>query len=100
MTEQIAAIRSDLDIENCVAWKQIGDRRAAGFDSFGFAPGASQQIGDLLRILSKFDKLAQPIDGKFHANWRRKRKSFCAKRRRSGMSNKIIANRSMPRPNA
>src|SRR5213076_552175 len=35
-----------------------------------------------------------------HANWRRNRKSFCAKRRMSGMSNRIIASRSMPRPKA
>src|SRR4029453_3327602 len=112
------------------------DLRAARLDVFGFNTGASQQFGDLFRIVWKIDKFAEPINGEFHfplnvmssevetsldissselatdsstalgmtkvlhANWRRNRKSFCAKRRRSGMSNKIIARRSMPRPNA
>ena len=36
----------------------------------------------------------------FHANCRKKRRSFCTKRRMSGISNKIIASRSIPRPKA
>ena len=28
MTEQIAAVRSDLDVENRIAWEKIGNRRA------------------------------------------------------------------------
>src|SRR2546430_12540133 len=76
------------------------DLRAAGFDVLRFNAGASEQIRDLFRIFGKINKFAQPIDGKFHANWRRNRKSICAKSRMSGMSNRIIASRSIPRPNA
>ena len=76
------------------------DVRAARLDVFGLNPSTGQQVGDLFRIFWKINKFAQPIDRKFHANWRRNRKSFCAKRRMSGMSNRIIARRSMPRPNA
>src|SRR2546430_14782160 len=36
----------------------------------------------------------------FHANCLRKRRSFCANKRMSGVSNKIIASRSIPRPKA
>src|SRR5256886_11924707 len=72
----------------------------SGFDVLRFNAGASEQIRDLFRIFGKINKFAQPIDGKFHANWRRNRKSFCAKSRMSGMSNRIIASRSIPRPNA
>src|SRR5205814_9117553 len=71
------------------------DVRAARLDLFGFNTGASQQFGDLFRIFWKIDRFSQPIDGKFHASWRRKRKSFCANRRMSGMSNRLIARRSM-----
>src|SRR4030095_10399303 len=76
------------------------DLCAAGFDVFRFNAGASEQISDLFRIFWKINKFAQPIDGKFHANWRRKRKSFCPNRRMSGMSKRPIGSRSIPRPNA
>src|SRR5262249_386953 len=79
----------------------IVDLCATLLDIFGFSAGASQRIGDVFGIFWKIgDEFAKPVNGKFHANWRRNRKSFCAKRRRSGMSNKIIARRSMPSPNA
>src|SRR5262249_47306394 len=74
--------------------------RAAGFDVLGLDTRARKSFSDLFRIFWKVDELAQPINRKFHANWRRNRRSFCAKSRMSGMSNKIIASRSMPRPNA
>src|SRR5215469_12449727 len=62
----------------------VVDLRTARLDPFCFDAGAGQQIRDLFRIAWKIDKFAQPVDGKFHANWRRKRKSFWAKSLRSG----------------
>ncbi len=76
------------------------DVRAARLDVFGFDAGPSQQFGNVFRIFWKIDKFAQPINGKLHANWRRNRRSFCPNSRISGISNRIIASRSMPRPNA
>src|ERR1700736_1085151 len=73
---------------------------AACFDAFGLDTRPRQQIRDIFGIFWKIDKFAQPINRKFHANWRRKRKSFCENNRMSGMSNKIMASRSIPRPNA
>src|SRR5207244_12495362 len=71
------------------------------FDIFGLDAGTGEQFLDLLGVLRKIDKFPQPINGKLHyANCRKKRKSFCANKRMSGMSNKIMASRSMPRPNA
>src|SRR4029453_10523045 len=54
----------------------------------------------LSTIASRDSSTPPGMTKRAHANWRRKRKSFCAKSRISGMSNRIIARRSMPRPNA
>src|SRR5207248_152498 len=74
VAQQVASVWRDFDIENRVARKEIGKRRADL--CFGCQnqksgrivadAGAGQQFRDLFRIFWKIDKFAQPIDGKFH----------------------------------
>src|SRR5205814_9989117 len=84
----------------------LGDKHlieliALRYAIFGLDAATREQFLDHVGVLRKIDKFAQPINGKLHsANCRKKRKSFCPNKRMSGMSTKIIASRSMPRPNA
>src|SRR5262249_16040834 len=47
----------------------VVDRRAARLYVFGFDSGSSQEFGNVFRMLWKIDKLAQPVNRKFHFFW-------------------------------
>ena len=79
----------------------LGKVRTARFDSFDLDPGEGEQLGKLSDVVRQLHEFAQPVKGKFHdANCPRKRRSFCAKSRMSGMSKRIMASLSIPRPKA
>src|SRR5438270_11768917 len=51
------------------------DLRAARFDIFRLNAGTGKQFRDLVRVLWKIDKCAQPANGKFHEMSFREQKS-------------------------
>ena len=68
-------LRGSVDLRD----DHVVEIRAALFDAFDLDPGEREQLREFFDTRRQLYKFAQPIDGKFHANCRRNRRSFAAK---------------------